>query len=74
MKSFKFLSKINPLTIPPEILGEDYEFIGVTPIMYSPITFDQVKMLLYRNITTGAVVKGENISPQHELWNYHEEV
>jgi hypothetical protein len=74
MKQFKFLSKINPLTIPPENLGEEYTFIGVTPVMYEPISFDQIKFLLYRNVTTGAVVKGETISPQHELWNYHEEV
>lgn len=55
------------------IIPPGYVLLGVTPIMYDPTTFDQVKAVMYRNPETGTVIKGEVIREGHWLWNYYDD-
>ena len=80
MKDFKFFKK--PDKIFPEwmdrmddhILGnqppmEDCVVVGTTPIIINPRTFEAQRNILYRNITTNEIIKGEIINPGHLYWN-----
>lgn len=75
MKRFKFLSKSEYTEADVEYYETDeFEFVGVTPVMYSPITFEPTKFLLLRHRETGSVIKGNVIDEYHPLWNHHEGV
>ena len=70
MKGFKFFQK-EPISHLSPPMG--YSFFGLTPIMYNPTTFDGIRVILYRNDLNGAIIKGETITEDHELWNYRED-
>ena len=73
MKSFKFLSKNKLTENDPEYYNcEGFEFIGLTPLLYSPNTFTPSRCMLFRQIETGEVVKGNLINETHPMWNYEE--
>lgn len=75
MRKFKFLSKSKYTEADVEYYETDeFEFAGVTPIMYDPTTFDAVKCMLYRNRETGSIIKGNVIDEHHPLWNYNESI
>lgn len=68
MREFKFFKKgvdISQFDIPQGCI-----LVGVTPVMYEPTSFNQVKAVLYRDSETGRLIKGETISPGHILWDY----
>lgn len=51
MKPFKFLRK------PKHYINEQLEFIGYTPILYEPNTFQPIRGLLYRDLINGSILK-----------------
>lgn len=70
MKPFKFFQKKSDKFELP--LG--YELLGLTPHMYDPVTFEPIRMVLYRDTITGVIIKGEQINMSHELWDYNLDV
>lgn len=76
MKRFKFLVIEQGITeYDPEYYNCDgFEFVGVTPLYYSPGTFQSNKYLLFKHLESGEVIKGEMIYNNHPMWNYDERV
>jgi hypothetical protein len=70
MKDFKFFQKKELEWYNPD---ENYTFAGVTPMMYNPHTFIPSKCIMYRNLTTNEIFKGEVINEGHPFWNYRDE-
>lgn len=68
MKDFKFFQKKEVVWCP----DENYTVAGVTPMMYNPITFIPSRCIMYRNLTTNEIFKGEVIYEGHAYWNYNE--
>ena len=48
----------------------EFEFIGVTPILFEPITFSATRSMLFRNRETGETTQGQIIRENHPMWNY----
>jgi len=72
MRKFKFFQKQNKrLNYHP--LGEHYVVVGVTPIMYNPLTFRAQRCIMYQNRRTEEIHKGEVIFEGHPFWNYRNE-
>jgi hypothetical protein len=85
MKNFKFFEGPSemedyPYQIPrvytedesnPEYYNTaEFVFIGLTPVMYNPETFEPTKGMLFRSIEGGNTVTGPTISIDHPMWNY----
>ena len=70
MRNFKFFQKKQLEWHNPD---DNYMVIGVTPIMYNPYTFIPSKCIMYKNLTTNVIFKGEEINEGHPFWNYHNE-
>jgi len=71
MKDFKFFQKKELDWYNP---NENYRVIGVTPMMYNPITFIPVKCIMYQNRRTQEIHKGEVINEEHPFWNINETI
>jgi hypothetical protein len=70
MRNFKFFQKTQLKWFNPD---ENHVVIGVTPMMYNPHTFIPSKCIMYRNLTTNEIFKGEVINEGHPFWNYRDE-
>ena len=70
MRNFKFFQKKQLERWNPD---DNYMVIGVTPIMYNPYTFIPSKCIMYKNLTTNVIFKGEEINEGHPFWNHHNE-
>ena len=66
MRNFKFFQKKQLERWNPD---ENYMVIGVSPMMYNPNTFIPSKCILYKNLTTNVIFKGEEINEGHPYWN-----
>lgn len=71
MKQFRFLTKNTYTEYDVEYYHTDeFEFVDVTPIIYSPETFEPLKHMLFRNRENGEMIKGNLIRADHPMWNF----
>lgn len=75
MKDFKFLrdKKIDE-SCREYYDTDEFELVGLTPAIYEPCTFDATKCMLFKHRETGEVIRGNIITPNHPMWDYHERV
>lgn len=69
MRDFKFLKGQKNSR---EYDSPGFEFAGVSPIIYNPYTFSQVRYMLFRNTTNGEVIRGNQINDEHPMWNHND--
>jgi hypothetical protein len=75
MRPFKFLSKHRYTESDKEYYDTDeFELVGITPALYEPFTFDATKCMLFKNRETGEVIRGNVITINHPMWDYHERI
>lgn len=75
MKDFKFLTKNTYSESDKEYYDTDeFELVGITPALYEPHTFDVTKCMLFKHRETGEVIRGNIITPNHPMWDYHARV
>ena len=47
-----------------------FEFVDVSPIVYSPETFVPQKYMMFRCRNTGVIIQGNLIGPDHPMYNF----
>lgn len=71
MRNFKFLTKNTFTEYDVEYYHTDeFEFVDLSPVIYSPETFAPQKCMMFRNRETGNVIRGNLINPNHPMWNF----
>jgi len=71
MRPFKFLTKNAHTEYDVEYYHTDeFEFVDVSPVLYSPETFEPTRFMLFKNRESGEVIKGNRIRTDHPMWNF----
>lgn len=57
-------------TYPEYYHTDEFEFVDVSPIRYSPETFVPQKYMMFRCRNTGTIIPGNLIGPEHPMYNF----
>ena len=57
-------------TYPEYYNTDEFEFVDVSPIYYTPESFVPQKYMMFRCRNTGTITQGNLIDPTHPMWNF----